>query len=414
MTATSRNSPFAAADEPPEPDFQNLCDQARDLAESGYLKRAAQVYTRVLEGGSRSHRALAALGLAVVRHDMGDISGAREAGRIAMDTGHPEYAPRAAYHLALSYEAEGVAEQAERAWRGVLDAGNDRYTPAAHYGLARLAEERGDAAGAVAHWGQVLEGPDTALAARAAHDYAERLLARGEVDAAAEVVQRGLAAEEHPRLRLLLGAVCVERAIGEFGAVVDASRSDPEGARTVEPATAAAAVELLARLLAVRGDADGAERTWELGLTHSDTATAADVRSRLRRGFLAPHTDSPAEGGMDAAPGTGAGDAPAEEVVAWWDPYLEAAVTQGSLPMLTGELFSAVDQMYTRLAVPLADGETRVAALRHTLQEAVRSPGAYVWGRSLHEDFAERLRLATGAEADVLSEGWPDHDGPRR
>ncbi|MBB6172067.1 tetratricopeptide (TPR) repeat protein [Nocardiopsis mwathae] len=396
---TSRTSTFEAAADRSETEFGNLCDQARDLAESGHLKRAAQLYTQVLDGDSHHHRPMAALGLAVVRHTLGDIGTAREAARIAVDTGHPEYAPRAAYHLALSYEEEDAAEQAEEAWHDVLAAGNDRYTPAAHYGLARIAEGRGDPETAAGHWGRVLDGPDRGLAAQAAHDYGERLLARGDVDMAAEVIRHGLAAEDHPALRLLLGAVHVERAIGEFGAVVDASRDDE--AATGEPGTAAAAVELLARLLAVRGDTEAAERAWETGLTHRDAATAADVRARLRRGFLDPHADTAAEESADRA---AAGD-----TVAWWDPYLEAAVAQGSTPMLAGELFYAVDRMYSRLAMPLVDDETRAAALRRTLQETVRSPGEYVWGRSLHDDFRERLRRAAGSDTDVLPEGWPDH-----
>ncbi|MDA0564561.1 hypothetical protein LG943_09500 [Streptomonospora sp. S1-112] len=401
MTASVGPTTFDAAGD--EPEFKSLCDQARDLAENGHLTRAAQVYEQVVDGGSRRYLPMAAMGLAVVRHDMGEVAAARAAARQAIDTGHPEYAPRAAYHLALSYEQEGAAEQAAAAWRAVLDSGHSRYAPAAHHGLAKLAEDRGDTAAAEDHWRQALDGAAPDIAAEAAHDYAARLLARGRADEAADVIRRGLELREDPGLRLLLGAVHVEHAISAFGAVVAEAETDAEGGGArVAPEVAGGAVELLARLLAVRGDTVSAEGVWDSGLRHRDPATAAEVRARLRRGFLAPEPDP-----RDPQAGDEEGR---EEPEAWWEPYVEAAVAQGSAPMLTGELFVALNQMYTHLALPLAQGEDRAVELRRALEDAVRTPGEYVWGRALHDDFRERLRLAAGGGAHVLPEGWPDQD----
>ncbi|MFC3996380.1 tetratricopeptide repeat protein [Nocardiopsis sediminis] len=418
MTATSGTSTFDAAGD--ESAFADLCDQARDLAEAGHSKRAAQVYEQVLDGGSQRYRALAALGLAVVRHDLGEIRASRTAAQTAIDTGHAEFAPRAAYHLALSYEGEGLLEEAAAAWHRVLGSGNERYASAAEYGLARIAESRGDTETADTHWENALAGGDPDTVPEAARDFAERLLARGRAEDAARVVERGLAVGEHPGLRLLLGAVHVERAIEAFAAVAEGSAAGAEGRAVgaggraagadgradraaypgpvADPATAATAIELLARLLAVRGDADAAERVWEQGLLHSGDAVGEEVRGRLRRGFLAP---GPEDGGTDAAD-------PGE--TAWWDPYVEAAVAQDSAPMLTGELFLALNRMYSGLAVALAGNESHASALRRTVEEAVRTPSDYVWGRSLHDDFRERLRLAAGSDADILPANWPDAD----
>lgn len=385
-----------------EQEFADLCEQGRDLAESGHLKRAAQVYERVVEGGSQQHRARAALGLAVVRLDLGEVRAARSADRQAIDTGHPEFAPRAAYHLAVSHEAAGESAEAAAAWREVLGFDNARYHPAAHYGLARAAEERGDAEAAREHWDLVVGSdvsepgsPEAAVVAEAARDHAERLLARGEVDAAEEAAGRGLQAAEDPALRVLLGAVYVERAIAEFGAAAGANEPESEGPAAgpaADPAVAGAAFELLARLLAVRGDPEAAARAWERGLGNADPGVAGEVRARVRRGFLAPEEDDDGGGGE----------------IPWWDAYIEAAVAQESTPMLTGELFAAFDRVYTQLAVPYAGNESRASALRTVLAEAVRTPGEYVWGRALHEDFRERLRQASGGQAHVLPEGWPE------
>ncbi|WP_106581486.1 tetratricopeptide repeat protein [Murinocardiopsis flavida] len=400
MTATA-GAPVPEA----EQEFADLCEQGRDLAENGHLQKAAQVYERVIEGGSQRHRARAALGLAVVRFDLGEVKASREADRRAIDTGHAEFAPRAAYHLAVGHEAAGEAAEAAAAWREVLGFDNPRYHPAAHYGLARAAEERGDDEAAREHWDRVVGadaaepgGPEAAVVAEAARDRAERLLARGEVDAAEEVAARGLRAAEDPALRVVLGAVYVERAIAEFGAAAAASEPEPEGpsaAPPVDPAVAGAAFELLARLLSVRGDPESAAKAWEDGLGNADPGIAGEVRARVRRGFLAPEdTEDAEEGGESAAP--------------WWDPYIEAAVAQESTPMLTGELFAALDRIYTQLAVPHAGNESRASALRTVLAEAVLTPSEYVWGRALHDDFRERLRRASGGQAHVLPEGWPE------
>ncbi|GAA4920262.1 tetratricopeptide repeat protein [Streptomonospora salina] len=403
MTASAGSSAHASGD---EPELASLLEQARDLAENGHLDRAAQVYERVVEGGSPRYLPRAALGLAVVRHDMGDVAAAHAAARTAIATGHPEFAPRAAYHLALSLESAGEDDRAREAWNEVMDSGNNRYRPAAHYGLARLAEERGDTRAAEEHWEQVLQSGSAEVAPEAAHDYAARLLAQGRPDAAADVVDRGLEAGEHAGLRLLLGAVHVEYAISAFGAVVgeaeaeagtEADAATAVSGPAVAPEVAGGAVELLARLLAVRGDGETAERVWADGLAHRDPATAGEVRARLRRGFLAPE---PGPASDDRAPEQ-------DEGADWWEPYVEAAAAQNSAPMLTGELFVALDRMYTRLALPLAQGEGDPEALRRAVQEAVRTPGQYVWGPALDDDFRERLRVAAGSRAPVLPEGWP-------
>ncbi|MFD0777053.1 hypothetical protein ACFQZ2_24220, partial [Streptomonospora algeriensis] len=77
MTASAGSSTHDAAGD--EPDFTSLLDQARDLAENGHLNRAAQVYERVVDSGPQRCLAQAALGLAVVRHDMGEVAAARSA-----------------------------------------------------------------------------------------------------------------------------------------------------------------------------------------------------------------------------------------------------------------------------------------------------------------------------------------------
>ncbi|MFC9087401.1 tetratricopeptide repeat protein [Nocardiopsis dassonvillei] len=380
-----------------------LCDQAQDLAGSGHLKRAAKLYQQAVAANPHPRvQARALLGLAVVEDQRGDPAAAREAARRALATGDPRYAPRAAYHLALSLEQDGDHDEADRVWRRLLDLGGADYTAVAHYGLARSAEGRGDTGGAEEHWEAALALPPdpgslgrlhAATVVDASRDLAERLLGRGLPGAAAAAVERGLSVADDPGLRLLRAAAHLEHAIADVGAIVDpdpdAASEDAE-APGAAPGTFAAAVELLAGLLALRGDPGAAERVWRLGLGDRDPDAAGQVRQRLRRGFAAPEEDG--EGGTGEA---------------WWDPYLEEAAATASAPALAGELFAVVTQMHALLALPVAEGEARPAALRAAMEQALRTPSGLVWGPGVHADFRRRLSEAMGGR-DVLPEGWPD------
>lgn len=354
-----------------DPAAATLCSQARDLAEAGHADRAAELYERVVADAGPRYRAQAALGLAVVRDHLGDTAGARQADETAIAAADPEFSPRAAYHLALLCEKEGDSDAAARAWQTVVEFGNQRYLGAAHHGLARLAEARGDDETARSHWQYALNAADPQTVADAARDYARRLLERGAAAEAAEVLARGLAAHDTPDLRLLLGAVRVEQAIAEFDTALAQQPADPHDT--------AVARELLARLLAVRGDSAIAERVWYDGLTHDDPQTAAEVRARLRRGFLTPDPDVAAETG---------------EATFWWDPYLEAAVASDTTPMLAGELFAALSRIYALLAQ--ADGPARADA---ALAAALQVVDDYVWGAALRDDVhAQTGRTTTGLD----------------
>ncbi|WP_026119210.1 tetratricopeptide repeat protein [Nocardiopsis ganjiahuensis] len=384
---------------PPAEGAADLCDQAQDLAENGHLKRAAKLYQQAVAANPRPRvQARALLGLAVVQDQRGDLAAAREAARRALATGDARYAPRAAYHLALSLEQEGAHGEAARVWHRLLDLGGTAYTAVARYGLAREAELRGEEAEAEEHWEAVLELPpaDTAISRLhastvidAARDLAGRLLERGRPEAAAVAVERGLTVGDDPGLRLLRAAAHLERAIADVGAVVDPGPSEEERGARPEPHTSGAAVELLAGLLALRGEPDSAERVWRTGLDSRDRDTADAVRERLRRSFA-----QRAQEGEEEPPEP------------WWDVYLEEAVATSSAPALAGELFAVVTQMHALLAVPVVEGEARPAALRAAMEEALRTPSELVWGDSVHADFRRRLSDAMGE--DVLPENWPD------
>ncbi|GAA0262833.1 hypothetical protein GCM10009527_068570 [Actinomadura nitritigenes] len=359
----------SAADDP-----ALLCEEARSLAENGAAGEAALLFERVLALGDTPCRAQAALGLAVVLDDAGDVEAAREADRAAIATGDPEYGPRAAYHLALTHERAGEHEEAAPAWRVVVDFGNPAYLPPAHLALARLADDAGAFEEAREHWEAVIGTGDPEYGPPAAHDLAQRLLERGEPARAQRVLAAGLRLIErdgapyaYARLAVALGISYLDQAVGAFGAAL----GDPS--EPADPEVGPLATELLARTLPLRGRGAEAGEVWRRGL--ADPGVAGQVRARLRRDF---------------------GDEDADPADLWWEPVVEQAVSDGTLPVLAGEAFGALDHMYALLAVRHAGERQRPGGADEVIGDAVRVPDGYPWGPLLHESFAERLRLAMG------------------
>jgi len=375
---------------PDEATVDARCEEARRLATEGDLEAAARIFAEVVALGDIPARAQAAMGLAAVRYDLGDIPGAREADRIAIATEHPEYGPRAACHLAMCAETDGTPDEARAAWERVIGFGNPAYLPAAHHGLGHLDDADGDVDKAVTHWRQAVASGDAHYAPLAAQALGGRLLDQGDPAAAQRVfadVAGRVPPEEAARLWTSLAISHIEQGIAALGRALDAE--DPE--------TTPLAVELMARMLPLRGQDDAAAQVWEHGLAHGDPQIAEDVRARLRRGF-----------GIDDAEPADGDDGTEPRAPYWWEGYVETAAYQGTLPLLTAELFGALDRMHDTVAVPYVRSGRRVPAeVRDALGAAVRVPSEYAWGRDLHDDFRTRLAEATGSR-DLLPEGWPD------
>ncbi|WP_119730430.1 tetratricopeptide repeat protein [Thermomonospora amylolytica] len=354
-----------------------LCEEARRLAEGGEPEAAARLFEQVLRMGEGPHRARAALGLAVVLDDVGDVAGARDADWIAIGTEDPEYGPRAAYHLALLHERAGERDEAARAWRTVVDFGNPGYLPPALLALAQLADEDGDFETARGWWERVIETGNPQYAPVAAHDLAQRLLERGEparaqrvLTAALRMIDRETSPYAYARLATAIGIAYLDQAIGAFRTVLE----DEEAA--TDPEVGPLATELLARTLPLRGRTEEAGEVWAQGLTRS--AVAGQVRARLRRGF---------------------GERDEDAEIPWWEPVVESAVADGSLPALTGEVFGALDHIYALAALRHVQGPAGDPAETHqVLGEAVRVPDDYWWGGLLHESFDDRARRALGPD----------------
>ncbi|MGW0065753.1 hypothetical protein ACWDTT_38410 [Streptosporangium sandarakinum] len=256
----------------PEVDTRPL-ETARRLAEDGDLDAAAAIFAELAADPADPDRAQAAVGLAVVLEERGDVPGARSAARTALATGHPEFAAQAACLLARSFEREELPDQARAAWQAALGIGNPAYVPLAHMALARLATGDEEAEEALR---AALATGDPEIASRAAQRLAEFFLQEGEAGQAADAVLAALAVPDvadAARLRVLLGIAHLDLACAEFAAAVEED-GDVE--------TGALAIELLARTLPLRGRDEDAERVWRYGLD-GDADLAAEVRLRHDR-----------------------------------------------------------------------------------------------------------------------------------
>jgi hypothetical protein len=356
------------------------CEEARRLAEHGDLGRAAAIFEEVLALGDTPCRAMAALGLAVVREDEGDHAAARAADEIAIATGDHEYAPRAAYHLALSHERDGDLSRAKAAWERVVGFDNAAYLPPACLALAQIADDEQDFATARQWWERTISSAAEPYAATAAHDLAQRLLEDGEAAAAQRILDHARAGGAgDARLAVSLGIAHLDLAIAALR----------EAAGAEDPEVTPLAVELLARVLPLRGRERDGQRVWRHGLDSPDGRIAEGVRARIRR------------------------DLDSSGITVWWDEAIEASVTTNTLPSLTDAVFAALDQMYVLVAMRYAESpEDLPDDVEALLGDAVRVPSEYPWGRALHASFAERLRAAMGADEDVLPPHWPDTGEP--
>ena len=172
--------------------------------------------------------------------------------------------------------------------------------------------------------------------------------------------------------RVAEGIAHLEQAVAAFG----------EAAMSAEADVVPLAVELLARTLPLCERDEEAAWAWQHGLEHPDPAVAAAVRRRLRRAF-----------GSDEA--------------SWWEGFVESAVCHSTLPLLTNEVFGALDHMYALAAVPLARGGARTRELRDVLAQAVRVPTGYAWGDELLASFRARFRDVTGNDTEAFPADWP-------
>jgi tetratricopeptide (TPR) repeat protein len=99
-----------------------------------------------IDSGHGDRAPKAAFNLGVLREDRGDAAGAERAYQLAIDSGHADQAPKAADNLGVLREGRGDFAGAERAFQLAIDSGHVDQDPKAAINLGVLREGRGDLA----------------------------------------------------------------------------------------------------------------------------------------------------------------------------------------------------------------------------------------------------------------------------
>jgi energy-converting hydrogenase Eha subunit A len=217
------------------------------------------------------------------------------------------------------------------------------------------------------------------LAVPAVWLYASAMTAEGEGGSGAAVPASDTPVADVPALDAPAPDGAARRVADGIASLERAVAALTEAAESGDADVAPLAIELLARTLPLCEREEEAAQVWQHGLDHPDPVIAAGVRERLRRAF---GSDEPS----------------------WWEGFVEAAVCHSTLPLLTNEVFGALDHMYALAAVPLARGGARSRELRDVLAQAVRVPTGYVWGADLLASFRARFRDLTGTDTADFDE----------
>ena len=110
----------------------------------GEHARAVEAYQQVIDSGHPEWVPKAAFNLGMLFEERGEYDLAKVAYQQVFGSGRPEDAPRAAFDLGVFFEDRGEYDRAEEAYQQVMDLGHPEWAPKAAFDLGMLVEERGE------------------------------------------------------------------------------------------------------------------------------------------------------------------------------------------------------------------------------------------------------------------------------
>jgi tetratricopeptide (TPR) repeat protein len=163
------------------------------LEEQGDVAGARTAYQQAIDSGHPEQAPKAAYSLGrLLLTERGDVAGARTAYQQAIDSGHPDAAPMAAYGLGLLLEEQGNVAGARAAYQQAIDSGHPDAAPMAAVNLGVLLKQQGDVAGAQAAYQQAIDSGHPEHASRAALGLGELLEEQGDVAGARAAYQQAI------------------------------------------------------------------------------------------------------------------------------------------------------------------------------------------------------------------------------
>jgi tetratricopeptide (TPR) repeat protein len=191
--------------------------EAFNTSSSAYLRQLPLRAQKILVSLGAEHpeeAPLAALSLAVLLKEQGNLEEAKAAFQQAIDSGHAKAAPTAAVELGVLLKEQGNLEEAKAAFQGAIDSGDADAAPKALGGLGLLLEEQGDLEEAKMAYQQAIDTGDADEAPRAAFNLGLLLEEQGDLEEAKMAYQQAIASghiDAAPRAAFNLGILLSEQ-----------------------------------------------------------------------------------------------------------------------------------------------------------------------------------------------------------
>jgi tetratricopeptide (TPR) repeat protein len=235
-------------------------------------------------GGDRSASAESAFTQGEQREEAGDPAGAITAFQRALESGDPEYAPRAALRLGgISWE-KGDLAGAATLFQRAIDSGHADATPKGLVNLGRLLAkqgDQGDLAGAATLLQRAIDSGHADATPRALASLGQLLTDQGDLAGAATLLQRAIDsghADATPHALNNLGILQTRR--GDLaGAATLLQRAIDSGHADVVPGAAYGLGELKDK----QGDLTGAAAAYQIAIDSGDPVWAQKAQGKLKR-----------------------------------------------------------------------------------------------------------------------------------
>ena len=236
---------------------------------------AKAAYQRAIDSGHADQAPKAAFNLGVLLAEQGDADGAKAAYQLAIDSGHADAAPMAAVNLGVLLARQGDADGAKAAYQQAIDSGHADAAPMAAVNLGVLLAGQGDADGAKAAYQLAIDSGHADSAPMAAFNLGV-LLARpggcGRREGRLPAGHRFRARRQAPMAAVNLGGLLADQGDAD-GAKAAYQQAIDSGHADMAPRAAFN----LGALLKSQGDADGAKAAYQRAIDsgHADMAPMA-------------------------------------------------------------------------------------------------------------------------------------------
>ncbi|MBA2344358.1 MAG: tetratricopeptide repeat protein [Rubrobacter sp.] len=258
-------------------------EEAMSVGLTAYLRSdltGAEHIWRYLAEGSSTYSTEAVFNLGISLAEQGNPDGAREAFQRAIDSDHPNAAPRAALNLGALLIERGDDEGARVAFQRVIDSGHPDQAPKAAISLGALLVEQGDFVGARVVFEQAIHSSHPDAAPDATLRLGALLVEQGDPEAAREALQQAINSDDlnaTPDACLFLGALLAEQ-----GNTDGAREAFQQAIDSGHPAVAPEASLYLGNLLEEQGDTAGARHAYEMTINSGHHELGPIARNLMR------------------------------------------------------------------------------------------------------------------------------------